>query len=383
MTLEIHGVCDPRFGRLKDSFASNFDAGLEVGASLAVMRHGEPLVDLWAGYADFDRTRPWGQDTIVVLMSSTKIALILAFLILIDRGLVDLDATVATYWPEFAAGGKDRVTVREAMTHRAGVPEFNPPISLEQLLDWEVATAKIAAQAHWFGGESRIAYHPVTYGYLLGEIMRRVDGRRPAQFFREEIAGPAGIDLQIGLRSKDQIARLAPAGVLAPTPPAPYDDPVGNRVMQTMQSRNQGPIGDWARLSAENPGGNGYSTGRGIARLGAIGAANGVLDGVRYLSEATLDEAFRLQASGRDWLFGQINLGLGLGLEGPDFRGPTPSCVHWGGAGGSFGVIDRRTGVSAGYAMNNLIFTAGRGGPEPRFDGLWAALGDGIRSLED
>jgi CubicO group peptidase (beta-lactamase class C family) len=129
MTVEVHGFCEERFLPLREAFAANFADGNEVGASFAATLQGEPVVDLWAGHADFARTRPWERDTTVLLMSTMKIPLILSFLMLVDRGQIALDATVATYWPEFAAGGKDRVTVREAMTHRAGVPGFEPPVT--------------------------------------------------------------------------------------------------------------------------------------------------------------------------------------------------------------------------------------------------------------
>jgi len=192
MSVELHGFCDPRFQPLKDAFAANFEDGLEVGAPVAMTHHGRPVVDLWAGHADFARTRAWEKDTIVLVFSSTKVPLALCMLKLIDEGRVELDAPVATYWPEFAAGGKDHVTVREAMSYRGGVPGFEPPIPFEALRDWRAMTANLAAQTHWFGGEARLCYHPVTHGFLLGEIIRRVDGRMPSQFFRETFAEPAG-----------------------------------------------------------------------------------------------------------------------------------------------------------------------------------------------
>jgi CubicO group peptidase (beta-lactamase class C family) len=152
MPIDIQGVCDERFLPLQDAFRENFEKGYEIGASLAVTRHGRPVVDLWAGHIDKQRTRPWEKDTIAPVASTTKIALTLSFLMLVDRGLVDLDATIAKYWSEFAAGGKAHVTVREALTHSAGVPGFDPPVPLEAMLDWDRITAHIAAETHWFDG---------------------------------------------------------------------------------------------------------------------------------------------------------------------------------------------------------------------------------------
>ena len=289
MAIEINGACDDRFLPLKDAFEANFEDGLEVGASLAVMRHGEPVVDLWAGHADWKRTRPWERDTQVLLFSSNKVPLIFSFLMLVDRGEVELDATVATYWPAFAAGGKERVTVREAMTHRAGVPGFNPPAPFDLLHDWDAITAQIAADTHWFGGEARVCYHPVTYGFILGEIIRRVDGRLPSRFFREEIAERAGIDFKMSLRAEDECERLAGTGYLVqPGPPPAGGDPLVGRIMM---SQGPGDWTSWARRRADIPSSNGYGNGRAIARLCAIGASGGELDGVRYLSKAMVDEA--------------------------------------------------------------------------------------------
>ena len=377
MTTVIHGFCEDRFLPLKDAFVANFDAGLELGASLAMTHHGRPVVDLWAGWADGARTRAWERDTIVVLRSLTKSATILCLLMLIDRGLVDLDATVATYWPEFAAGGKDRVTVREAMSHQAGVPGYVPPVSVESLHDWEATVGNLAAQSHWFGGEPVLCYHSFTYGFLLGEIIRRVDGRKPAQFFREEFAGPAGIDLQIGLGSQAERARTAQVWSLHPVAPVPFGNPVLDRIY------GNPPPGDtdsWDFQRLEHPGGNGYGNGRSIARLGAIFAGGGVLDGVRYLSQAIVDEASREQVFGEDPAFGPLHMGLGFGLDGVVFPAPTPTCFHWGGAGGSLICMDQTSGVSFGYAMNNFIM-GGDTANQSRFQQTWRALGEVIAGL--
>jgi CubicO group peptidase (beta-lactamase class C family) len=371
MTIEVHGFCDPRCLKLKDALAANFDAGLELGASVALMRHGEPLADLWAGHADAARTRPWEKDTIVLLASTTKVAVILSLLMLVDRGLVDLDATVASYWPQFGAGGKARVTVREAMTHRAGVPGYTPPVTFESLDDWTATAANLAAQDHWFGGESQVCYHAGTYGVLLGEIIRRVDGRLPSRFFREEVAEKAAIDLRIGLRSEADQARAAEVASLDPQPPAPRH-PIAERIVASAGSANTNSL-EYRR--GDRPSSNGYGNGRSVARLGAIFAGGGELDGVRYLSKAIVDEASRLQAEGDDPFFGPMRLGLGFGLDHAIFPAPSSTSFHWGGAGGSLICMDLRTGISFGYAMNNFIMTPDTAG-EPRFQRLWGALGE-------
>jgi CubicO group peptidase (beta-lactamase class C family) len=371
VSVAIHGFCDERFAPLKEAFAANFDEGLEVGASLAAAHQGKPVVDLWAGHADWARTKPWQKDTIVQLFSATKIPLILSFLMLVDRGQVDLDATVATYWPEFAAGGKDRVTVRQAMTHRAGVPGFEPPVTFEEAHDWAAMAANIAAQDHWFAGEDRVLYHAFTYGNVLGEIMRRVDGRRPSQFFREEVAEKAGIDLQMGLRARDDIARCAEFGYLEPPGSLLMADELYRRANESIGS---GDWTTWERLSAELPASNGYGNGGSIARLCAILASGGELDGVRYLSKALIDEASTEQAFSKDEYLGEISFGLGFGLDSEAFPAPTPTAFHWGGYGGSLGVMDQATGLSFGYAMNNLVVGDGEDFGGPRLKRFFDAI---------
>jgi CubicO group peptidase (beta-lactamase class C family) len=352
--MEIHGFCDPQFQPLKDAFAQNFADGLEVGASVAAALHGKPVVDLWAGHADWKRTRPWERDTIVIVFSMTKVPLVLCMLKLIEDGRVQLDVPVAAYWPEFAAGGKDHVTVREALTYQAGVPGFRPSIPFEAMRDWDAMTTNIASQDHWFGGEARFCYHPQTYGFLLGEIIRRVDGRRPSQFWRESFAEPAGIDFQAPLCSEAERARMARIGYLTAPPPDYLADELG-----VYTSVGEGDWMPWEQNRAEVPAANGFANGRAIARMGAIFACGGELDGIRYLSKAIVDEAAAEQVYGEDPMFGGVSAGLGLWRPSPTFPVLTPSSLLFGGYGGSLAVMDQTTGLSFGYAMNNLF------APEP------------------
>ncbi len=377
MTPELHGFCHPDYRAIETAFLAGFNEGLEVGSSIAVMRHGEPVVDLWAGFRDFEtRTRPWEEDTIVMVHSTTKIATILSFLMLVDRGLVELEAPVATYWPQFATGGKGHVTVREALSHRAGVPGFVPAVPFEFIQDWDACVANIAAQTHWFGGDSQLCYHGITYGYVLGEVMRRVDGRKPTQFFREEIAEPAGIDLQIGLAQYSERARVAGVGFL--TPPTGLPGPEDGLAGRVLTSWGKGDVSalpafceSWESQRADYPSGNAFTNARAIARMCAIPAGGGMLDGHRYLSKALIDEASSLQVEGVEPQMGMMRMGLGFGLHIAAFPAPSPTSFHWGGFGGSFGVMDQMTGISAGYAQNS--WAAGIG--DRRRGRLWKALG--------
>jgi CubicO group peptidase (beta-lactamase class C family) len=346
MTTEIHGFCEPRFTPLRDAFAANFEAGLELGASFAATWRGQLVVDLWAGYADPEQTRLWEKDTLVPVASTTKVMIMIAAAMAIERGLLDLDEPVARYWPEFAQGGKAAVTVRDALTHQGGVPGFAIQISDDELCDWMTATARIAAEPHWFGGERRICYHFHTYGLLVGELIRRVDGRGPRQFLTEEIFAKVGAEFLIGL-TPEVISRIAllkmPAGAFQ-----------GEGILERMiNSIDMSTMTSWQRLSAELPGGNGYTNGRGIALAGAVVANGGVADGERLLSPETIALAGQEHAYGPDPYLGMVRFGLGFGIDHPDFPAAVPTGMHWGGYGGSACMMDPVSGISTGYAPNN------------------------------
>jgi CubicO group peptidase (beta-lactamase class C family) len=354
MSVEIHGHCDERFLPFKEAFRANFDDGLELGASLGVTYRGKMVVDLWGGFADRKRAKPWQQDTLVILFSTTKILAALALLLLIDRKRIELDATVATYWPEFGQGGKDRVTVRDVLTYRAGVPGFVPSISFAAQRDWRAIVGNIESQQHWFDGERKLCYHPITYGILIGELVRRVDGRSFGTFFREEIAQKAGADIHVGLSSPSDRSRLS--GVIWPaSEPEIEPGSLQDRVWNSLGPPGRDEALAWEQLAIENPASNGFGNGRSIARICAILAMNGELDGKRYLSPETIDQASSEQLYAHDPFMGAIRLGLGFGLHSEEFPAPTATSFHWGGYGGSWGVMDRQSGISLGYAPNRLI----------------------------
>ncbi len=209
--MELNGTCEAGFEPVRDAFVANFERGEEVGASVAVTLDGRPVVDLWAGDAD-EHGRAWAEDTIVNVYSTTKTMAATCMLVLVDRGELDLDAPVARYWPEFAANGKDGVLVRHVMGHTAGVPGFDPPVTVEALYDWDEACENLAAQSPWWEPGTVSGYHAVTQGNLEGEILRRITGRSIGTFFREEVAEPLGADFHIGLPASedDRVATLVP-----------------------------------------------------------------------------------------------------------------------------------------------------------------------------
>ena len=350
MTVEIHGFCDERFASLKDAFVGNFEAGRELGASLALTYQGRTVVDLWGGWADPEKTRPWQEDTICPVASTTKVMSTLVGLLLVDRGLIELDAPVARYWPEFAQGGKESVTIRDAFSHQTGAPGWAPPIAFETLCDWDALTARYAAEPHWFAGRRQVIYHNVTYGLPFSVIARRLDGRTLPQLFREEFAERAGADFRIGLTSKSELSHVA--AINPPGPPPPL--PPGSLLEKLLHSIDGFQPQAWASQSAGLPAAGGFGNARSIARLCAIVAMGGELDGVHYLSADILEEAVREQGYGECPYLGWARFGLGFGMNSVGFRYPSPTTVGWGGFGGSWAIMDPKAGVSLGYVPNDF-----------------------------
>jgi CubicO group peptidase (beta-lactamase class C family) len=189
---EIHGECDERFEAVRDLLLGNLARGADVGASVAVTLDGNLVVDIWGGWADEDRTRPWERDTITNVWSTTKTMTALCALMLVDAGAIDLDAAVSRYWPEFGASGKEgRVLFRHLMGHTAGLPGWSEPMTIEDLYDWEKATSLLAAQEPWWAPGTASGYHAVTQGYLVGEVLRRVTGQSVGEFFGRRCRDPS------------------------------------------------------------------------------------------------------------------------------------------------------------------------------------------------
>jgi CubicO group peptidase (beta-lactamase class C family) len=361
MTSVVGGVCRPGFEPLREAFTANFEDGLELGATLALSVRGERVVDLWAGWADPERTRPLKPDHLMPVASTTKIMITLCLLMLVGRGKLDLDSPIATWWPQFAQGGKGAVTLRDLFSHETGAPGFDPPVTQSLMLDWDAVTTRLAAERHWFEGERRVIYHAMTYGLIGGELIRRVDGRMPAAFFREELAGPAGLDFAIGVPEVTDPARLA--GMIPPHP-RPADAPEPS-ALQARLGRSVTWVEGLAPPMTLNPSGNGFGNGRSIARAGAIMAGGGALDGVRYIPAELVREAWREQSWGECPYLGWIKFGLGFGLDSTAFRQPSRNGFSWGGVGGSICVMDETLGYSLGYAPNNWAVWAHRADPRP------------------
>src|SRR5258708_31102861 len=218
MAVKIEGTCDPRFERVREVFADSFANGIEVGAAVAATLDGKPIIDLWGGYADKAKTRPWTRDTLVNVYSTTKGLAAICAHRLVDQGLLDLDAPVAQYWPEFAQAGKDKIPVNYLLSHRAGLPAVRKQLPLDAYSNWPVMCAALAEQEPWWEPGTKHGYHALTFGYLVGEVIRRITDKTPGTYLRDEIAGPLELDLHIGLDAKDD-ARTG--DMIAMPPPGP------------------------------------------------------------------------------------------------------------------------------------------------------------------
>ena len=355
---EIHGFVKPGFEPVRDAFAANFEKGVESGASVAVTRDGEFVVDLWAGEAD-PTGRPWQEDTIVNVYSTTKTMAAISVLVLADRGLVDLQAPVARYWPEFAQNGKENVTVAHVMSHSAGLSGFEPVLeSIDLLYDWDACVERLAAMAPWWEPGTASGYHAVTQGYLQGEVVRRVTGKTIGTFFREEIAEPLGADFHIGLPAEHdhRVGELVPpkhglGGGAEPPPP----DSVAARTFAGVPLTAEEPrTREWR--GAEIPAAGGTGNARSVSRVHSVLACGGAVDGVRLLSEAGVERARDEQVRGTDLVMGvPLVFGMGFGLNDASFPiSPNPRAFFWGGWGGSLAIIDLDARATISYVMNRM-----------------------------
>jgi CubicO group peptidase (beta-lactamase class C family) len=365
--IDIHGHCDPRFAAVAQVFEENFRLRDEVGAAVAVTWNNEPVVDLWAGSADQGRTIPWQRDTIANVYSTTKGIVAMCAHRLVDEGRLDLDAPVARYWPEFAQRGKERIPVRWLLSHRCGLPAVRRLLPEEALYDWQAMTAALAEEEPWWAPGEKHGYEAVTFGWLVGEVVRRITGKSPGTYFREEIAEPLGVDFHIGLPDVEH-GRVAEMSLLPPAGPGEdgaqlasviLGDPEGisARAFINPPSMVLGVnYAEWRR--AEIPGANGHGSARALARLYGALASNGEVDGVRVLSPEGVERCRSEQSRGPDAvLLVETCFGLGFMLpqNRPDARyGPNPKAFGHPGAGGSLGFADPEARIGFGYVMNRM-----------------------------
>jgi CubicO group peptidase (beta-lactamase class C family) len=341
---EIQGEYDEQFASVPQVLDEALEEG-DAGGSAAVFVAGEPVVDVWGGHADRDVTRPWERDTIVNVFSVTKTMTALCALILVDRGLLDPDAPVARYWPEFAASGKEGVLVRHVLAHTAGLPDWEGPVV--ELYDWAAATRRLASSAPQWEPGTAVGYHSLTQGFLVGELVRRITGRSIGDFFATEVAGPLDADFLFAVPAEhDHRAALTippagreddyAAGSSAPDAPATDATP--------MTVRDANSIA-WRR--SEIPAGSGFGNARSVAHIQSVMACGGTLGRVRLLGPETCDLAWAEQSSGEDRVLGMpVSWGLGYGRLGGTYG--------WGGWGGALVMIDPTRQLVVAYATNQM-----------------------------
>jgi CubicO group peptidase (beta-lactamase class C family) len=340
----IQGSYDDLFTAVPAAFLGMLEEG-DVGGSVAVLVDGEPVVDVWGGFADAERSVPWQRDTITNVWSVTKTMTALCALVLADRGDLDLSAPVARYWPEFAANGKEGVLVGHLLAHTAGLPDWNGPV--EELYDWRAATARLAALAPQWEPGSAAGYHSLTQGFLVGEVLRRVTGRSVGAFLAGEVAGPLGADFAIGLPAEDD-ARVA---VTVPPPSRDQDysssAPGGSAppATGTAVRVRDGNSEAWRR--AQIPAASGFGNARSVALVQSVLACGGSVRGHRVLSPGGCDRAREEQFSGEDRRLGMsVRWGMGYALFG--------NALGWGGWGGSLVVVDPDARMAVAYVTNQM-----------------------------
>jgi CubicO group peptidase (beta-lactamase class C family) len=386
---DICGSCDERFARVRDALAGNFREHGELGAAVAVVLDGTPVVDLWAGWVDTARTQPWQRDTLVNVFSVGKAMAALSVLILVDRRQVNLDAPVAHYWPEFAAGGKQAVTVRTLLCHRAGVPAIRRILPDDAMYDWSLMTSALADESPWWEPGSQHGYHVNTFGFLAGEIVRRVSGESFGGFFQHEIATPLSADFHFGIgpehdqRVADYLFGSGPAELVTEDAERQRlkSDPALQMLLRHVYANppglsGLGTVNTRAWRAAQIPSTNGHATARAVARIySALACAEGV-DGVRLLRSGTLEQAITEASSGPDLVLRRPSrFGLGFQLTQPERPlGPNPRSFGHFGAGGSLGFADPDARLAFAYTLNQ----AGPRWQNPRnralIDAVYASL---------
>ncbi len=356
--ISIEGEAAPGFEAVRDQFIANFERSeplRELGAGLSVYQRGKRVVDLWGGSRDAARTRPWTRDTLANVYSTTKGVVAVAIAMAVERGLIDYDAPVIRYWPEYGVAGKVRTTVAQALSHQAGLPGFAEPTAPHDIYDWAGCCAKLARQApSWVPGEAT-SYHAGTFGYLAGEIFRRAVGKSLGAFIASDIARPLGADIHLGLPvfEDSRVAEMIAPGV-QPDIAALNLPPVA---LMALSNPDLAPAQANTRAwrAAELPAMNMHASADGIARVFGALANDGALDGVTLLTPHSIARMTEVQSHRKDMLLGfEIEWAHGLPRNTTGVFGPNPKAFGHTGWGGSFGYADPATGIGAAYVMNRM-----------------------------
>ncbi|MFD5628639.1 serine hydrolase domain-containing protein [Streptomyces sp. NPDC127072] len=363
--MDVNGTVAAGFEPVRKAFAANFDVLGDRGAAVAVYRDGHKVVDLWGGTRDVDGTAPWEPGTAQIVRSATKGVAAAVLLMLAGRGLLDLDAPVGAYWPQYKARGKERTLVRHVLAHRAGVPVLDRPLTPAEAADPDLGAAAVAAQTPAWEPGADHGYHAQTYSWLTGELVRRVSGRSIGDWIADEIAGPLGLDLWLGLPAS-QAGRVGRVGQIdAPAAPGglrtrpkrsvseAYADPASLTRRAFAAITPLPDENDAAYRAAALPASNGIATAEGLARFYA--SLIGKVDGVRLFSPATVSAARAEQSAGPDRvLVVNTRFGLGYMLHGTASPLLSPGSFGHPGRGGALGFADPESGIAFGYVTNGF-----------------------------
>ncbi len=369
--IPVHGTCEPRFEAVRECFQKSFDDGVEIGAAACFTLDGQIVVDLWGGHYDRERTREWERDTLVNVYSTTKGMTAICAHQLVERGALDLEAPVAKYWPEFAAEGKEKIPVRWLLSHQAGLPALRRRLSSDDLLAWDPYVEALAREEPWWEPGTRHGYHAMTFGHLVGELIRRTSGSSVGAFFRENVAGPLGAEFHIGLASDYDVRTSKLHGSLVSREGAkirlkgPFADFLRDwQDPDTLTgaafanpSVGEGLVNTRAWRAAEVPAANGHGTARALARIYGALSRGGEIDGVRLLEPASIERAIEEQAFGPDPVLAGLPMRFGLGfMLRQDYvpLSPNPRAFGHPGAGGSIGMADPDAKVGFGFTMNRM-----------------------------
>jgi CubicO group peptidase (beta-lactamase class C family) len=378
----VQGLVRPGWEPVRDVIAASLANGGDIGCSAAVFLDGQPVVDIWGGFYDEERTRPWQRDTLVNTFSSTKTMTAVAAMLLVDRGVIDLDAPVSRYWPAFAQGGKRDIKFRHFLSHMSGMAGWTEDMTVEDICDREKSLRALERQEPWWKPGERVGYHPISYGPLIGEVIRRTTGQTLGQFFQQEVARPLGGEFYIGTGPEfdHRVSAMHQSNAIRPTSGESIQDRAFFNPYITPQ------IGSsilWRR--AELGGSNGHGSAYGMGAIQSMVSCGGEARGVRLLRRETVNRMLELQADATDLVAGYpLRWGLGYALENPMLnklyanRFAGHQLLFWGGAGGSIVLNDLTERMTITVAMNKHVE---QGGIDQRSVVLVSAAYDALAGL--
>ncbi|RGP64497.1 beta-lactamase [Fusarium longipes] len=353
----VQGNCSPKFKEVQSLLEGYLDSGEELGASITINIDGEEVVDIWGGYKDKEKTAPWAKDTIVNVFSCTKTVTSLAVLILVDRGMIDVNERVSHYWSGFEQNGKQDVLVRHLLSHTSGLSGWEDTVSTEDIYDTERSTALLARQAPWWVPGTASGYHALCSGHLLGELIRRVSGKSLREFVAAEISSVLDADFQIGASEQtwDRVSPVVPPAFTGITPEFEAESVQAKTLLNPPLDPNSVNTEAWK--NAEIGSVNGHGNSRSLTRILSAISLGGSTRGKRFLSEETIKLILKEQKSGKDLVLGiPIKFGIGFGLTPCAAMEwiPEGNICFWGGWGGSFVVMDCDRRLTISYTMNKM-----------------------------